>query len=117
MYKPPHENEQYFLDYINESLIKLSSQLCNIMLLGDFNLINENWNLDIFMSYLDLENLIKVPTCFQSTYPTCIELILTNKKSLFKNSNALEVEIPDHHNLALTVTLIYKRQSENEILQ
>ena len=40
-----------------------------------------------------LECLIKKPTCFQPKNPSCIDLILTNKKDLFKNSNVLEVGI------------------------
>ena len=97
LYKPPSQNVQYFLDNINKSLTKLSSQFNNIILLGDFKLTSENWNLDTFMSCFDLEILIKVPTCFQSTNPTFIDLILTNKKNFFKNSNVLEVGISDHY--------------------
>ena len=42
------------------------------------------------------------PTCFQSNNPKCIDLILINKKDLFKNSNVLEVGISDHHSLIIT---------------
>ena len=58
---------------------------------------NENYFLDILS-----EVLINKPTCFQSANPTCIDLILTNKKSLFKNSNVLEVGISDHHSFITT---------------
>ena len=51
------------------------------------------------MNTFNLESLINEPTCFQSASPTCIDFILTNKKSLFKNSNVLEVGISDHHRL------------------
>ena len=54
------------------------------------------------MSCFDLESLIKVPTCFQSANPICIDLILTNKKKFFKNSNVVEVGISDHYNLVRT---------------
>ena len=54
------------------------------------------------MNTFDLEYLIKKPTCFQSTSPSYIDLILTNKKEFFKNSNALEVGISDHHSLIVT---------------
>ena len=58
---------------------------------------NENYFLDILS-----EVLINKPTCFQSANPTCIDLILANKKSLFKNSNVLEVGISDHHSFITT---------------
>ena len=54
------------------------------------------------MTLLNLERLINTPTCFQSEKPRCIGLILTNKKSLFKNSKTFEVGMPDHHHLVLT---------------
>ena len=49
-----------------------------------------------------MECLINKPTCFQSAKPNCIDLILTNKKELFKNSNVLEVGISDHHSFIVT---------------
>ena len=49
-----------------------------------------------------MECLIKKPAWFQSTSPSCIDLILTNKKEFFKNSNVLEVGISGHHSLIVT---------------
>ena len=72
------------------------------MLIGDFNMTIENKNLEVFMNLFGLECLIKKPTCFQSKNPSCFDLILTNKKDLFKNSNVLEVGISDHHSLIIT---------------
>ena len=50
-----------------------------------------------------MNNLIKKPTYFQSNTPTCIDLILTNKKDLFKLSNTFETGISDHHKLVSTI--------------
>ena len=50
------------------------------------------------MTTLDLECLIKKPTCFQSSDPTCINLILTNK-GFFKSTDVIKVGISDHHSL------------------
>ena len=54
------------------------------------------------MTLFNLESLINTPTCFQSEKPRCIDLILTYKKSLFKNSKTFEVGISDHYHLVLT---------------
>ena len=54
------------------------------------------------MNTFNLDSLINKPTCFQLANPTCIDLILTNKKSLFKNSNVLEVRISNHHSFITT---------------
>ena len=45
------------------------------------------------MNSFGLEKKKKKPKCFQSKNPSCIELILTNKKDLFNNSNVLEAGI------------------------
>ena len=98
LYKPPLQNEKYFLDNLSLALTKMSCEYGHVMLVGDFNLTVENKNLQVFMTTFDL-HLIKKPTCFQSTSPSCIDLILTNIKELFKNSDVLEVGISDHHSL------------------
>ena len=72
------------------------------MLIGDFNMAIENKNLEVLMNSFGLECLIKKPTCLQSKNPSYIDLILTNKEDLFKNSNVLEVGISDHHSLIIT---------------
>ena len=46
-----------------------------------------------------MNNLINNPTCFHSNKPIYIDLILTNKKNLFKLSNTFETGISDHHKL------------------
>ena len=50
----------------------------------------------------NLESLVNIPTCFQNQKPCCIDSIVTNKKSLCKNSKMFHVEISDHHHLILT---------------
>ena len=55
------------------------------------------------MNTFNLESLINKPTCFQSANPTCIDLAVTDKESLFKNSNVLENGISDHHSFITTV--------------
>ena len=50
------------------------------------------------MTLFNIESLINTPTYFQSEKPRCINLILTNKKNLFKNSKTFEVGISDHIN-------------------
>ena len=88
----------------------MSCEYENVMLFGDFRLqlklgiTVENKNLEVFMNTFDLECLNKKLTCFQSTSPKCIDLILTNKKEFFKNSNVVEVGISDHHSLIMTAS-------------
>ena len=38
LYKPPSQNEKYFLDNLSRALTKMSSEYESVMLIGDFNL-------------------------------------------------------------------------------
>ena len=58
----------------------------NIIILGGFNMTLENPQLNGFMQLLDMSHLSNEPTCFQSNYPTCIDNILTNRKTMFITS-------------------------------
>ena len=84
-YKPPSQSEKNFLDNLSRVTNRLTCQYENFMLIGDFNMTTENKNLEVFMNWFGLECLIKKLTCFQSKNSSCIDLILTNKKDLFKN--------------------------------
>ena len=54
------------------------------------------------MSSFDLAGLIDSTTCYKSINPTCIDLILTNKKNHFMRSTTFEANLSDHHKLATT---------------
>ena len=101
IYKPPGQKEKGFLKNLNSILNKYISKYGNI-LIGDFSSSVENKHLADSTTLFVLESLIKSPTCFQSSKPTCIDIILANKKELFKrNSKTFEVGISDHHLLTL----------------
>ena len=102
LYKPPNQKEEYSFKNLGVVLNNYLSKYEHIILLGDFNLTTSNKYLADFMTLFNLESLINTSTCFQSEKPRCIDLIITNKKSLFKNSKTFEVGISDHHHLILT---------------
>ena len=102
LYKPPGQKEKGFLENLNSILNKSISKYENIILISDFNSSVKNKNLADFKTLFNLESLIKSPTCFQSSKPTYIDLIHTNKKELFKNSKTFEFGISDHRLLTLT---------------
>ena len=43
------------------------------------------------------------PTCYESINPTCIDLVLTNKKNRFMKSATFETGLSDHDELAATI--------------
>ena len=117
LYKPPSQNEKYFLDHLSKTLGQLTCQYDKTILSGDFNLTVENNDLENFMNTFDLECLMKKPTCFQSSSPRCIDLILTNKKELFKNNDVFEVGISDHHSFIVTAlkSQLLKRNAKTKL--
>ena len=102
-YKPPSQSDNAFANRLSLIIDYYSPKYENLILIGDFNLSIENQHLDALIQAYNLNNLINKPTCFQSNTPTCIDLILTNKKDLFKLSNTFETGISDHHKLVSTI--------------
>ena len=102
-YKPPSQNDLSFINELNLALNFFSPIYENFVLLGDFNMSTENPNLKNFMCSFDLESLIDSPTCYKSINPTCIDLILTNKKNHFMKSATFETGLSDHHKLTTTI--------------
>ena len=97
--------------FINE--IKLSLNFfSSSYLLGDFNLSTENPNFKNLLNSFDLESLIKIPTCYKllSSSP-CIDLILTNKKSLFMKSATFETGMSGFH---ILITIYLKKTISRE---
>ena len=103
-YRPPSQNQKIFIDHFSKISGQLSCQYDKTMLIRDFNLTINNKSLENVMNTFDLECLIKKPTCFQCSNPTCIDLILTKKKEFFKNTDVIEVGIFDHHSLIVTAS-------------
>ena len=76
----------------------------NVLAIGDFNLSVDNSHLEAHMqAYEFSSSLIKKPSFYQSNTPSCIDLILTNRKSLFKPSNTFETGLSDYHKLVCTI--------------
>ena len=75
----------------------------NILAISNFNLSVDKSHLEAFMQVYDFSTFIKKPTCYQSKSPSCIHLILTNRKSLFKLSNSFETGLSDHHKIVCTI--------------
>ena len=60
-----------------------------------------------FCDVFDLSNLIKGKTCITKKHSSSIDVILTNKKRLFKNSGTIETGVSDFHNMILTMLRVY----------
>ena len=117
IYRLPSQNKKYFIEGLSKILGQLIYQHDKTMLIGDINFTIDNKSLENFVSTFDLEWLIKKPTCFQSSNPTCIDLFLTNKKEFFKNTDVIKVGISGHHSLIVTAlkSLLLKENAKTKL--
>ena len=103
LYKPPNQNNSLFLENMSQNLSRYLNSYENITLLGDFNMSPEDRNLQHFKDTFRLEHLISEPTCLKGS-SSCIDLIITNRKSYFKNTRVTVTGISDFYKLT-AVTL------------
>ena len=54
LYKPPSQNDKYFVDNLSLILNKLTCQFDNFILMRDFKLTVEDKNLEVFKSTFDM---------------------------------------------------------------
>ena len=96
IYRPPSKSIDFFLDEMQKKNIE---QFCtkyeNFLMNGDFNLSENDDSFYQFMQELNLKNVVKVPICFKSDSPTCIDLVLTSDKRKLANIRAIETGLSD----------------------
>ena len=97
-YKPPEQSKSVFLESLSKSLSIYLDTCKNVILLGDFNMTPQDKNLQLFADSFNLEHLIKKPNCFKGS-PSCIDLIITNRKAYLKKACILETGISNFHKL------------------
>ena len=115
IYKPPKQNNQYFLENLSSIADHYSSIYDNYTFLGDFNMEPKCPALSSFMQSFNLFNLIKTNTCFKGR-GSCIDLILTSRKYCFKHSSTFETGLSDHHHLVYSMlkTCFKRKKSKLE---
>ena len=106
IYKPPKQNNQYFLENLSSIADRYSTIYDNYIFLGDFNMEPNCPALTSFMQSFNLFNLIKTNTCFKGK-GSRIDLILTNRKCCFKHSSTLETGLSDHHHFVYSMLKTY----------
>ena len=101
LYRNEEITVELFFNELAKCLDLSLNQYENIIILGDLNINSldkasaKYKKLANFCNIFNLENLMKLPTCFQSEdNPSSIDLILTNKKSsLCTVSLSLQVSV------------------------
>ena len=81
-YKPSNQKTSDFIQNLSLILDLFQKNYNNVTLIGDFNLSRDDVPFECFLQAYNLTSLIKEATCFQSSNPSCIDLILTNQKNM-----------------------------------
>ena len=96
LYKPSSQNNSLFLENMLKNLSRYLDSYENVALLGDFDMTPEDKNLQHFTDTSSFEHLINEPTCFKGT-ASWIDLIITNRKSYFKDACVTVTGKSDFH--------------------
>lgn len=96
-YRPPYA-EKVFFDGINDFLCSCNTSTCNILLAGDFNIPQVDWDADFpellssaaeplvdIVFFHDLTQLVKQPTRVQSKAQSILDLFLVSDRILRRN--------------------------------
>ena len=117
-YRPPCQNQKYFLDNM-ETLIDFHSKSSGkLLILGDLNMEVHESSLKTFIEERELYSMIKTLTCFKSVYGRYIDLLLTNSEHSFQKSQSFETGFSDFHHMIYTIlktTLLRKNQKLSNI--
>ena len=84
-------------------MLDFYSNYNNCILIGDFNANPLDKTMSTFVQDQGLYNHMKQKACWKSKNGTCIDLILSNQKSLFQHTNIFETGLSDHLMLIYTM--------------
>ena len=115
IYKPPSQSVPYFLEWLSKLLDFYNTLYEKHFIVGDFNITPESKGMTDFLNNHNYYNLIKGNTCFKGV-GSCIDLILTNQKYCFKNTNIVETGLSDHPLLIYTMLKSTFPRSEPQIV-
>ena len=103
-YNPHKYNISYFWSHIGKEIDANMNKYENFILLRDFNAGNSDLSLNEFCEMYTLKHLITEPTCYKNqNNPSIIDIILTNRKRNFCDSQTIETGLSDHHKMIITV--------------
>ena len=115
IYKPPLQNNQYFVSILSDLLDFYATEYDNKVELGDLNLELLSPSMLSFMDSPNFVNVMKNKICSKGA-GSCIVLILRNGKYSFKNTSSYETGLSDHHHLIYSVMKTTSKCEEPKIL-
>ena len=94
-----------FFYHLGKALDNCSTKYDRFILLGDFNVQENETILSDFLNVCNAKNIVKNKTCFKSIeIPSCVDLVITDKPGNFYHTNVFETDKLHHHKLFTTVS-------------
>ena len=116
-YNPHKSNIINHINIISRLLDIDSTKYENIVLLGDFNVRVDDEALQTFCKSYSFNSLIKQPTCFKNLKnPSCIDLILANKRRSFQTKCIIETGLSDFLRITISVLKMQFRKLPPKII-
>ena len=97
IYRSHSQDPRYFIENICAIIDRHTSLSEKVLLIGDFNMEISDQEMSILTNTYNLFNLFKGPTCFKTPKGRSIDLMLTNRKQSFKESQLFKTGFSDHH--------------------
>ena len=88
-------------DHLSRVTDYYSSKYDRVIIMGDFNLEPSEECMKTFCNSYNMYNLVKEKTCFKGP-PKFYDLIITNDKHNFQNTEALTTGLSDCHKMTIT---------------
>ena len=98
IYRPPNMNELYFIDNLSCFIDYYSKGYERVIIMRDFNLEPPDESIKMLYDSYELYNLVKEKTCFKGLHKY-YDLILTNCKYNFQDTQALTTGFSDFHKM------------------
>ena len=106
IYRPPKQNNQYFLDNVSS----ISDHYSSIYMEPNCSALTS------FMQSFNLLNLIKSNACFKGK-SSRIDLVLTNRKYCFTHLSTFETSLSNHHYLVYSMLkTCFKREESKHFI-
>ena len=98
------QSNECFFHQVEKGLDMCSKFYERYMLLGDFNAEDSEPCPSQFLFEMNAKNVVKEPTCYKSlSNQSCIDLVITNSSSSFRNIKAISTGLSDFHKMVITV--------------
>ena len=116
-YNPHKELSSQFLRALGESLVFYLPHYENTLILGDFNVEEDEGEMSEFCENYNFTNLVNEPTCFKNmNNPSCNDLIIRNRKRYFQHTKVIETGISYHHKMTITMFKSKFKKSKSNII-